>query len=285
MTVAQALAAVPAKRRQDAIWLLTSLLKCSRAELLLDSGRELSRQNLKSWRKSWARRMSGEPLQYIVGEASFWGRDFAVNRSVLIPRPETEILVELSLKLLSGQKSPKIIDVGTGSGAIAITLKLERPDAKVIASDISKQALAVAKRNRNRLGAKVKLMERNGLAGMIKEAPVDLIISNPPYLELSKDKVSREVMRWEPRVALEPPSKARSNEVRERAAWLADKFLLQCEELRPQFSAFELSPRVAALLEKRWRARPSTREVWREADLSGRKRFLLIAWENAQVRN
>lgn len=281
MTVAEALAAVPVRRKQDAVWLLTFILKCTRTDLLLDGRRIMSVAERKRWSEAWARRLKGEPLQYITGEVAFWGRDFLVTRDVLIPRPETEVLVELSLNLLKEIPNPTIVDVGTGSGVIAITLKLEREDASVTGTDISQSALSVARKNALRLGANVRFAKRDGISRLSKRQPIDLVVSNPPYLELAKDKVSEEVMKWEPRMALEPPLSSRSDEVRERAAWLAERFLQECERIRPRFSAFELSPRVAAILEKRWRSRPAARRVWRESDLAGRKRFLLIAWENA----
>lgn len=148
-----------------------------------------------------ARRRDGEPLQYIRGRCEFYGREFLVDERVLIPRPETEILVELAIDRLP--RSARVIDVGSGSGAIAITIALERPDAKVIAVDVSVAALAVTRLNAQRLSANLVLVGGDVLAPF--RGQVDGIVSNPPYVPAT-DVVSlqREVRDWEPHVALSP---------------------------------------------------------------------------------
>lgn len=279
MKLTELLALVPKNRRNEAIWLVTGLLGLTRSDVFLSPDRELTRAQAGAWRRAWERRRKGEPLQYICGIAPFWGREFLVNRNVLIPRPETERLVELSLGLLAGRNGARVIDAGTGSGIVAVTLKLERPDLTVFGTDVSASALRIAKKNAARFGAEVGFVKRDGIGSLANE--VDLIVSNPPYLNFSLDDVSAEVRDWEPELALQPGRTKRVPELRDRGAWLVERFLRECAFLRPRFSAFELSPRIAALMVRKWRKHTAVERIWREADLSGRKRFLLVAWKNA----
>ena len=146
------------------------------------------------------RRAAGEPLQYIRGRCDFYGREFVVDDRVLIPRPETELLVEQAVA--RAPRGARVVDVGTGSGCIAISLALERPDLRVLAVDMSVAALAVAKRNRDCLGACVAFAASDLLDAL---RDVDLIVSNPPYIP-SADiaTLQTEVKDHEPRTALTP---------------------------------------------------------------------------------
>jgi release factor glutamine methyltransferase len=146
------------------------------------------------------RRYAGEPIQYIRGRAEFYGRDFFVDDRVLIPRPETELLVEATLD--RAPRGARVVDVGTGSGCIALTLALERPDLRVTGVDKSIAALAVAKRNRDALGAKARLAASD-LLDSIRTS--DVIVSNPPYIpEADVETLATEVRDFEPRIALTP---------------------------------------------------------------------------------
>ena len=148
------------------------------------------------------RRLTREPVAYIRGLQEFWGRDFLVTPAVLIPRPETELLVELGNRFLSERPRRVVVDVGTGSGCIAVTLALENPDAEVYATDVSAPALDVARDNAQRLGA---ADVRFVLGSMLDDVPrpIDLVVSNPPYVaERDKPGLSREVREHEPGVAL-----------------------------------------------------------------------------------
>jgi release factor glutamine methyltransferase len=147
------------------------------------------------------RRFAGEPLQYIRYRAEFFSRQFYVDDRVLIPRPETEVLVEAAID--SAPRGGRVIDIGTGSGCIAISLALERPDLRVVAIDRSIDALAVAARNRQALGARVFLAASDLLAAI--EGDYDLIVSNPPYIAAAEvERLMPEVRDHEPRMALTP---------------------------------------------------------------------------------
>jgi release factor glutamine methyltransferase len=156
------------------------------------------------FRASVERRRAGEPIQYVTGEAEFYGLRFKVNREVLIPRPETEHLVERVIELARGLKRPRIVDVGTGSGAIAIALASQLPDARIHATDQSGPALKVARANatRNRVAEGVHFHEGDLLVPVAGKL-FDLIVSNPPYVaEADRDSLAVEVREYEPAQAL-----------------------------------------------------------------------------------
>jgi release factor glutamine methyltransferase len=146
------------------------------------------------------RRAAGEPLQYIRGKTEFFGREFHVDERVLIPRPETELLVETAIEKI--ERGARVVDIGTGSGCIAVTLALERPDLRVTATDTSAGALALAMRNR-RAEARPTLVASDVLAAFVRD--FDWIVSNPPYVaEAEFAQLEPEVREYEPRSALTP---------------------------------------------------------------------------------
>ena len=149
-----------------------------------------------------ARRLKGEPMAYIVGVREFYGRTFIVNDAVLIPRPETEHLVEAALARLPPQG--RLWDLGTGSGAVAVTVALERPDVHVRASDISADALAVAARNAASLGAKLEFAQGSWFAvdRPSETQAYDVVVSNPPYIEAGDVHLQQGDLRFEPQQAL-----------------------------------------------------------------------------------
>ena len=154
-----------------------------------------------------ARRAAGEPLQYITGRQEFYGLDFEVSPAVLIPRPETELLVETALALLRARPAPRLCDVGTGSGCIPIALLRARADAHAVGLDISPAALQVAARNAARHGvsARLRLIESDCFSALEPAAEFALIVSNPPYVAAGDlAGLQREVRDFEPRVALTP---------------------------------------------------------------------------------
>src|SRR5580698_3787828 len=154
-----------AQARRDAELLLLHTLKISRATLLAYPGRELSSSELALYESSIARRLRHEPIQYITGEQEFYGLHFKVTPAVLIPRPETEHLVEAVLNLLPKDKALTLVDVGTGSGAIAVALAVHLPNSEIIAVDLSSEALAIAAAN----------AQENGVADRIQFLRSDLL--------------------------------------------------------------------------------------------------------------
>lgn len=185
--------------------LLSHVLKMTRVKLYIELDRPLDPAELKAFRELISRRADGEPAQYLVGQKDFYGRTFQVDPRVLIPRPETELLCEAVLQKLPKDAAVSVLDVCTGSGCIALTLAAERPLAKVEATDLSSDALAVAKQNAEKLGVadRVTFCEGDLLAPVQGHGPYDAIVSNPPYVTTSElPTLSREVRR-EPVLALD----------------------------------------------------------------------------------
>ncbi len=166
----------------EAELLLRHVLKINRTRLYLDLEKELSPEDEKIFRTLIARRLNGEPTAYIIGRREFYGRDFHVNPHTLIPRPESELLVETALGLAKERQLHTIADIGTGCGAIAVSLALELPKAKIYATDISPAALEVARINCQRHGVadRVSLLQGDMLEPLPE--PVDLIVANLPYV-------------------------------------------------------------------------------------------------------
>jgi len=190
--------------RLNAEILLMFVLNCDRAYLYAHPERELTPEEELRYQEVLARRASGTPSQYITGHQEFWGRDFVVSPAVLVPRPETEHLIEAVLPLAKALPHPRIADVGTGSGCIAITLAKELPEAEIYATDISAAALEIARTNgaRHELEARIKFQETDLLGGLPSDY-FDFIVSNPPYVgESEEDAVQLEVRKHEPRVAV-----------------------------------------------------------------------------------
>jgi release factor glutamine methyltransferase len=190
--------------------LLMFTLECDRAYLYAHPERELSVDEARRYEHALAERERGVPAQYITGHQEFWGMDLVVSPAVLIPRPETEHVVESVVNLLRGSGNPKpearslIVDVGTGSGAIALALAKELPQAEIFATDISVQALEIARANAARLQLDSGIHFKNSdlLAGFEGEF-FDCVVSNPPYVgDSEEDQVQLEVRKFEPRNAV-----------------------------------------------------------------------------------
>jgi release factor glutamine methyltransferase len=192
-----------ASPRLDAEVLLAHALRCDRVALYVDLDRPLHDDERAPFRELVRRRLAREPVAYLVGAREFWSRPFRVDGRVLVPRPETETLVEHALALLPEGAPRRVWDVGTGSGCIAITLKLERPACEVLASDASAAALAVARENAAALGADVAFHEGDLLAALPADAPpVDLIVANLPYVAEADRPALAPELGFEPAVAL-----------------------------------------------------------------------------------
>jgi release factor glutamine methyltransferase len=181
--------------------LLARALGLTRIELYTQHDRPLTEAERAAARELVQRRGRREPLAYVLGDWDFRRLTLKTDRRALVPRPETEIVVERCLALLEGVEAPRIADVGTGTGAIALALKQERPDAFVVATDVSADALELARENAAANELEIELVKGDLLAGIA--GPVDLIVSNPPYVGADElDGLEPEVRDWEPRGAL-----------------------------------------------------------------------------------
>ncbi len=185
----------------DAEWLLAHVLRVSRSELYASED-ELDEGELGRFGELVERRTGREPLAYILGEWGFRRLTLAVDPRVLIPRPETEAVVERCLALLEGVEEPAVLDVGVGSGAIALAFADERPDARVIGTDVSREALEVAEENRVRTGVDGRVRFVHGDLLADEPGPFDLVVSNPPYLSAGELAGLEPELRYEPRKAL-----------------------------------------------------------------------------------
>ncbi len=188
--------------RLDAELLLAHALGLTRVELYMQFDRPLDGDELAACRELVARRARREPVAYILGEWGFRRLTLKVDARSLVPRPETEVVVERCLVLLRGLDAPVVLDVGTGSGAIALALADEHPGARVAAIDVSPDALALARENVERTGLAVSLAAHDLFSGL-PGGPYDLVVSNPPYVEPEEiETLQPEVRDWEPRGAL-----------------------------------------------------------------------------------
>ena len=188
--------------RLDAELLLAHALGVERIDLYTSHDRPLRADELDEARALVARRAAREPLQYVLGEWGFRRLALTVDRRALIPRPETEIVVERCLALLAGVEAPRVLDVGTGSGAIALAIADEHPGAIVTGMDVSPEALSLAEENAARTGLPLELLEGDLFAGL-PSGTWDLVVSNPPYVDPSdRDSLAPEVREWEPATAL-----------------------------------------------------------------------------------
>jgi release factor glutamine methyltransferase len=200
-TVADALR-LPGLDPTDSRILLQHVLHASHAELIAHSERPLDERERAQFGSLAARRRHGEPIAYLVGLREFYGRTFAVDAAVLIPRPETELLIDLALARIPKDQRASILDLGTGSGIVAITLALECPLSEVCAVDVSQSALAVATRNAHALGAnRVRLLEGSWYQP-VRGRRFDLIVSNPPYVTDGDPHLAQGDLRFEPGQAL-----------------------------------------------------------------------------------
>ncbi len=206
----------------DASVLLAHILNVEKYKLLTDADKTLSKNDLSLLNKFIKRRIKGEPVAYITGKKEFYSIDFIVTKDVLIPRPETEQLVDLAI--FHAKKGAFVLDVGTGSGAIAIALKKNRPDLKIYACDISEKALKIAWKNAHSiLGIKSIKFYKSDLFESFKGKKFDLILSNPPYVDIAlKNSIQKEIL-FEPGIAVFAENNG--NKILEKIIKNAEKFL------------------------------------------------------------
>ena len=182
---------------------LQHILDCKKIDLYINFENEVSSNDLNTLKGYIKRRLENEPSQYIVGKSNFYGRNFYVDNNVLIPRPETEILINACIEFLSMKDNPEIIDIGTGSGCIGITLAKEIPSSNVIAVDCSEKALAIAEKNAKYIGIKNIDFVKSDFLKQSIDLRADLLVSNPPYIP-KKDisTLMTDVRAYEPSEAL-----------------------------------------------------------------------------------
>lgn len=254
--------------------LLAHVLKLPRLQLYLNFERKLDERDLESVREMVKRRGAREPLQHITGSTSFCGIEITVNREVLVPRPETELLAERGWKFLqnvvTGAEGPKVLDFGTGSGCIAIALATHAPRSRIWAVDASEPALAVARANAVRHGAesKIQFIHASDLRELDPLLQFDLIISNPPYITASEiEGLDPEVRDFDPRLALDGgPDGLKfysllASEARER--------LTACGSMMLEFGDGQALAISNLLVKAGWNVEAV------ERDLSGRERILV----------
>lgn len=256
--------------------LAACLYRCGRLDLQMRLDQTMPEPLVEAMRRGLKRLATGEPVQHILGKWDFHGHVFKTDRRALIPRPETEILVDLVLgdRDLWTRKSPRILDIGTGSGCIALSLALERPDARYLATDVSEEAIALAKENAalHQKADAVTFLVCEDLSDVLEPGSVDAIVSNPPYIPSAVvDRLDRSVRDFEPRLALDggPDGMALLNDIAEEASLLlADggKIFFELDAESGQ------APKIAALLADLGFDRPAIHR-----DYAGRERFVSAA--------
>ncbi|AKT36778.1 peptide chain release factor N(5)-glutamine methyltransferase [Chondromyces crocatus] len=258
-----------ASPRLDAELLLGKVLGLSRVQMVIDPERPLQKIELAVYKALHQRRRAGEPVAYLLGVREFYGRLFRVDRRVLIPRPDTEILVEVGLAATRHiALCARVLDLCTGSGCVAISLGKERPTTRVLGIDLSEDALVVARENALRLGAvNVGFLQSNRFGSLAAGARFDLITANPPYVsDADMEELAPDIRDYEPRLALEGGrdglNVARAI-IEEAAPWLAPGGVLAMEVGAGQAEA------AAALFE-----RAGFDEIKRTRDLGGHERVV-----------
>jgi release factor glutamine methyltransferase len=258
--------------RLQAELLLAHQLKMPRMKLYLNFDRALSAEDTDTYREWIKRRSQREPLQHIIGSTSFCGYEITVNRHALVPRPETEILAESGWTFLSTLNSASALDVGTGTGCIAIALAAKCPNAKIFASDISPEALALAKENATKNNVQIEFWQGDGFAALPPEARFDLMISNPPYIPSAEiETLQPEVRDFDPRTALD--GGADGLDFYRRFATGAKVFLKPNGKIMLEFGAGQ-APAIRELFEnEKWIV-----EAVKD-DYSQRARILIATWK------
>lgn len=264
--------------RLDAEVLIAHALDLQRVMLYARFDQPLKEEERDRIRSLVKRRSAGEPVAYLVGEKEFWSLPFEVTRDVLIPRPDSETVVELGADLLRGKEAPVIADVGTGSGCLAVALAHQIPDARVYALEISAAAVAVATRNaeRNGVADRVQVIESDLLAGLPADVRVDLLVANLPYVPSGRmETLMKDVRDFEPRLALDGGDDGLDpirRLVQGLGARMAPGASVALEADPEQMPAI-----VALLTEAGFESAAST------PDLAGRKRVATARWVDGAV--
>jgi release factor glutamine methyltransferase len=268
----------PTGKRLEAELLLADVLKCSREAVFAHPERVLSEKQAAVFEEKWERLMEGESVAYIVGWKEFFGLRFKVDHRVLVPRPETEHLVEAILERVKSLANPVVLDVGTGSGAIALAVQSQRPDAKVFASDVSEEALQVARENAENLGfSQVSFFQSDLLKDLPwEEWKIDALVANLPYIGHEEFHfVERSVERFEPALALFGGKDGLDPYRR-----LFEQ--INCSKRSPRWVLGEFGSFQRERLEQAIRSAFSNVEVSFHADLAGLDRYFIIEFSHAR---
>lgn len=253
--------------------LLCFIKKITRSELYINPDVDLSDAEEESFNALVNKRATGIPLAYLTGTKEFYGREFAVNNAVLIPRPETELLIDETKKLTHNISSPSIIDVGTGSGCIAITLALELGNVEVIACDIDPSALEVAKMNAEKFDVDKRVICRESDLLIDIEENADIIVANLPYvLEKDKEKVEEKhtvSLKYEPQQALYAGPDGMD---------LYRRFIVQLEVNTPKFIILEIDPRQSVEIKSLIQEKLKPQSVEIKKDLAGHDRLVIASF-------
>lgn len=185
---------------QNMLW--EHVLGVSRAWLIAHDTDLLPETAVQQYVALETRRLAGEPMAYLIGSREFMGHEFRVSPAVLIPRPETEFLVEQALAQIKEHPNARVLDMGTGSGAVAISIALARPDVTVVATDVSVEALQMAQQNAHNLCAKVEFLSGNWYDAVKDQLAFDIIVANPPYIAADDPHLIQGDLRFEPSIAL-----------------------------------------------------------------------------------
>jgi release factor glutamine methyltransferase len=188
--------------RLEAQMLLRHVLQVPRAWLIAHDTDPLPVEARTAYRRLAEQRLAGQPMAYLLGFREFMGHEFAVSPAVLIPRPDTELLVETAVQHLNGQPGARVLDLGTGSGAIAVSIALACPRAEVVATDLSRASLDLAQDNARRLSARVEFLCGSWYDALLGQGAFDLIVSNPPYIAADDAHLEQGDLRFEPAAAL-----------------------------------------------------------------------------------
>jgi len=259
----------------DCAWLDAEILLCHclnkpRSFLRAWPEKILTRKQLNHYQKLVSQRQQGIPVAYLTGTKEFWSRQFKVSKDVLIPRPDTELLIELSLEMMAVQKPHKLIDLGTGSGIIAITLAAENPMAKITATDSSIKALTIARHNAATHRISSISFRQSSWFSAIDDTDFDLIISNPPYICATDPHLQQSDLQYEPQCALISPEQG-----------------LQDIGIITNQSRHHLKPKGFLLIEHGYNQQHSVQEIFRSFnfrhikthnDLSGNPRVTCGQW-------
>ncbi len=256
--------------RLEAELLLCEVLNVSRAYLYTYPEQALTQEAQEAFERLLLRRIEGEPSAYILGRKAFWSLDLEVSPATLIPRPETELLVELTLSLLPERDRLWVADLGTGSGAIALALASERPHWQLVATDISSQALIVAKKNAARLKCSQIQFYQGTWCHALPDQRYHLIVSNPPYIDCNDLEVAPCVIKYEPHSALFSDGKGLAD-IRE-IVQQAPNYLMHEGLLMLEHGADQAEAVVALFVQNQYT------QIATHLDLAGKPRVTMGRW-------